>query len=74
MDVSKEQYWYFTFGCGQKHGGHYVKIYGTYASAMGEMFKRFGEEWCFQYSEEEWLEALNDPNRLYEMETELKLK
>lgn len=36
------------------------------------MFNRFGEEWCFQYSEEEWLEALNDPNRLYEMETELK--
>lgn len=72
MDRDKEQNWIFTFGCGQHHAGHYVKIFGTYGSAREQMFKRFGKEWCFQYSEDEWKKIENDPNRCWPMETELK--
>lgn len=65
-------WWYFTFGCGQKHQGHYVKIYGSFLLAREEMCKRYGSEWAFQYSEKEWKDMENDPNRMWEMETELK--
>lgn len=60
-----EPYWYFTFGCGQKHAGHYVKIRGTYGEARKKMFERFGDEWAFQYSEQEW-------NEEHHTETELR--
>lgn len=46
--------WIFTFGYGQRHAGHYVVIEGTYDSARAEMFKRYGPEWAFQYSVEQW--------------------
>ena len=49
-----KQYWIFTFGSGQKHEGYYVKINGTYGEAREKMFDRYGEEWSFQYSEEQW--------------------
>lgn len=49
-----KQNWIFTFGCGQKHEGYYVKIYGTYDEARQEMISRYGREFAFQYSEEEW--------------------
>lgn len=52
--MSKEKHWIFTFGDGQKHEGYYVKIYGTCESARKEMFARYGNDWSFQYSEEEW--------------------
>lgn len=47
-------WWYFTFGCGQKHAGHYVRIFGTYGEARQKMIDRFGLKWAFQYSEKEW--------------------
>lgn len=52
----KEEVWYFTFGCGQEHAGHYVKIKGTFSEARAKMFDRFGDKWAFQYSEQEWNE------------------
>ena len=77
MDVdddytTQERYWIFTFGCGQQHAGHYVKFYGTYTSAREQMLEKYGTEWCFQYSEDEWNTMLNNPNRRFPMETELK--
>lgn len=51
----EERKWYvFTFGYGQKHEGRFVRIFGTYAEARQEMIDRFGIEWAFQYSQEEW--------------------
>ena len=47
-------WWIFTFGTGQPHAGHYVRIYGTFDSAREKMFRKYGSAWGFQYSEEEW--------------------
>lgn len=52
--MEREQWWYFTFGCGQKHAGHYVKFFGRYYEAREKMFATFGKQWAFQYSEDEW--------------------
>ena len=68
----EEESWIFTFGCGQKHSGHYVKISGSFYEARQKMFDRFGDKWCFQYSEEEWERMKNDPKRFWDMETELE--
>ena len=46
--------WIFTFGCGQQHAGHYVKIFGTFESARAEMCERYGDKWAFQYTEEQF--------------------
>lgn len=50
------EYWIFTFGSGQQHAGYYVKIRGTFDEARAKMFEKYGEDWSFQYSEEEWNE------------------
>lgn len=49
-----ERWWVFTFGVGQKHRGHYVRRFGTYGSAREQMVRKYGREWAFQYSQEEW--------------------
>lgn len=54
MAKTGECNWIFTFGNGQKHAGHYVKIYGTFWTARSEMFRRYGKDWSLQYSEDEW--------------------
>ena len=54
--MEEKQWWTFTFGYGQEHEGMYVKIYGTYDFARKKMFEQYGQEWAFQYSEEEWQE------------------
>ncbi len=51
--------WIFTFGSGQPNAGHYVKISGDYDSARQEMIDRYGLEWAFQYSEQEWNDWVN---------------
>lgn len=61
-----EKNWYFTFGCGQPNAGYYVKIKGTYDSARQKMFDRYGEDWGFQYSEEEWKSLKHHEKRLKE--------
>ena len=65
MSYSLEQDWIFTFGCGQEHAGHYVKIFGTFDSARDEMIKRFGDRWCWQYSAKEYFA---EPERHDEVE------
>ena len=70
--MKHEQYWIFTFGVGQEHGGKYVRIKGTYGEAREKMCNKYGNKWAFQYPEEEWDEYKNDPNRDWEMETELE--
>ncbi len=67
MSEELERSWIFTFGCGQKHAGHYVKIFGTFNSARNEMIRRYGTDWCFQYTEEEFFNN-NVPNYLRETE------
>ena len=72
--MTEPQWWIFTFGSGQPNAGHYVKFYGTYGEARDKMFEKYGIDWGFQYSEEEWLEDLNNPNRTWTMETELEVE
>lgn len=72
-DLPCEDYWIFTFGCGHDHAGKYVKIRGTFKQARNKMFKKYGDKWCWQYSEKEWERMKNDPNRIYGMETELEV-
>ncbi len=67
----EEQTWIFTFGSGQQHAGHFVRINGTFDSARAEMFDRYGEDWGFQYSEEKWKEMEDNPSRWWPMEKEL---
>ena len=57
--MNNEKWWIFTFGYGQKYEGHYVKINGTFGEAREKMFDKYGEEWAFQYSEEQWNDWLN---------------
>ena len=71
--VTEPQWWIFTFGSGQPNGGHYVKFYGTYGEARDKMFAKYGNKWGFQYSEKEWEYYKNDPNRTWELETELEV-
>ena len=70
--MSNEQYWIFTFGCGQKHEGRYVKIFGTYGTAREKMVERYGLNWAFQYSEKEWKEWLERKPWYIPAETELE--
>lgn len=73
--MEREQWWYFTFGCGQKHAGHYVKFFGRYYEAREKMFATFGKQWAFQYSEEEWnawAERCRKDGMEWMIETELK--
>ena len=68
-----EQWWYFTFGSGQKHAGKYVKIKGDYGTARQKMCEKYGIKWAFQYSEKEWQATMDDPERWWSMETELEV-
>ena len=69
----KEGWYIFTFGAGQLHEGHYVKIYGTYESAREEMIARYGKKWCMQYPEKYWDEWVTKAKTLgVNIETELK--
>jgi hypothetical protein len=50
-----------------------VKIKGTYGQARAKMFEKYGDDWSFQYSEDEWENMKKDPKRNYLMETELEV-
>lgn len=73
LPKEKPRWWIFTFGCGQKHEGYYVKIKGTFDSARHKMFAKYGEDWSFQYSEEVWEDMKKDPNRYWPVEKELEV-
>lgn len=68
-----EQWWIFTFGCGQEHAGYYVRIHGTYRGARAKMCEKYGDKWAFQYSAVEWDEWSKDPDRVWCMEKELEV-
>lgn len=53
-DKNERQNWIFTFGCGQQNEGKFVKFFGTFGEAREQMCEKFGNDWAFQYSEEEW--------------------
>lgn len=68
----KPKWWYFTFGCGQKQAGFYVKIFGTYDVAREKMFEKYGSQWGFQYSEREWEDWVKRcPKSMLEKELEV---
>lgn len=69
----KTEKWIFTFGSGQLHEGHYVAIEGSFSEARTKMVDMFGDNWGFQYSEDEWEEMENDPNRWWPLETPLEV-
>ena len=52
MTTEKKKNWYFSFGCGQKHAGMYVVLYGTCDETRDVMFEKFGRKWSMQYKEE----------------------
>ena len=70
--MEEKKWYYFTFGSNQKHCGHYVKRFGTYGEARQQMFDKYGDNWAFQYSEDDWKKWESDENRGWDMETELK--
>ena len=67
------EWWIFTFGYGQKHAGHYVRIWGTYESAREMMMDKYGAEWAFQYSEKRWDKWLEEKPDYIPAETELEV-
>ena len=75
LEVREDRtWWYFTFECGQKYAGHYVRIFGTFDEARKKMFDRYGSEWCLQYFEAEWKsyeEKCRAEHREWMIETEL---
>ena len=68
-----ERWWIFTFGYGQKHAGKYVKIWGTHDSARNKMFEKYGSEWSFQHSLEDWNNWIESKPGHVVAETELEV-
>ena len=58
LPKEKEGWFVFTFGQGQTYAGYLVKIYGTFSSTREKMMQKYGTEWAFQYTLEEWGEWL----------------
>ena len=68
----KVEWWYFTFGYGQEHEGHYVRIKGTFSEARRKMLDKYGQAWGFQYSEKQWKDWVKKcPPYLIETELEV---
>ena len=72
--MKDKQIWRFTFGKGQQHAGHCQPIKASsHEAARTKMFELYGSEWCFQYSEQQWQEVIDNPMRFWPMEEELPL-
>lgn len=52
-----KQRWYFTF-MEKQTGLHdkYIVFEGTHAEARQSMFNHYGDQWAFQYPEEQWVD------------------
>jgi hypothetical protein len=63
----------FTFGCGHPvYAGKYqIVIASNYDTARKVMFGAYGSHWGFQYTEEEWNEAIEKSEGRYPIETPL---
>lgn len=55
IDKIESGIWIFTFGCGQKYAGHYVRLEGDFDTAREKMIFLFGREWSMQYSLLNWM-------------------
>ena len=65
--------WVFTFGSGQQYEGKCVRVFADdFMEARQKMIDRYGIEWGFQYSSDEWEEMRNDPKRYWDMEEEIE--
>lgn len=52
LDSAEEPHpYYFTFGVDSLIGDRYVKLWGTIDSTRNMMFQTFGDKWCSQLSE-----------------------
>lgn len=67
----KDEWYIFTFGVGQQNEGKYVKVRGNYGTARQKMVERYGLNWAFQYSEEQWNTWLKEKPSYIHAETEL---
>lgn len=55
--------YYFTFGCGidtPHRNCYHVEVAENYGKAREQMIDKFGTDWAFQYSEDEWLIKYED--------------
>ena len=56
--LEKLKTFYFTFGGGQTHQGHYQPIMAIDSKrARNKMVEIYGREWAFDYNEEQWKSA-----------------
>jgi len=55
-----EETYIFTFGVGQPHAGHFVKLAGTLNETREEMFRLFGDAWSFQYKYAKGMELIEE--------------
>lgn len=62
--------YYFTFGCGiddpHRHCYH-VEVAENYEKAREQMVDKFGTDWAFQYTEDDWKITLEDYTRFLYM-------
>ena len=66
--------WIFTFGYGQAMQGYCVRVKGSYAEARQKMFDKFGRNWAFQYSAEDWDKWKEDKSKPWITEEEIKFE
>ena len=66
------EYHIFTFGYNQQHEGRYVKVYGDYREAREKMMEKYGSEWGFQYTSEQWQDWINRKPDCIPLETFLE--
>ena len=68
-----DEYYIFTFGSDHALAGKAIKIKGSFMASRLRMIEEFGTKWAFQYSEKEWEDLENDPNRFWPMEEIIKV-
>lgn len=62
--------YYFTFGCGidtPHRNCYHVEVAENYGKAREQMIDKFGIDWAFQYSEDEWRICREDYKKFIEM-------
>lgn len=68
-----DEYYIFTFGSDHALAGKAIKIKGSFMASRLRMIEEFGTKWAFQYSEKEWEDLKNDPDRYWPMEEIIKV-
>jgi len=57
------EYWYFTFPQHQeKLKNKYVKIAGSHQETRNKMFKKYGNNWAFQYRADDFKDQIEEFN------------